>query len=106
MAVHKVDHKWLPVELHGKVWRNIEDTSALAMGDYVFYPANSEHYAGMITDVLEGGELFRVTCYKTVMSDTIADIKPSDNVFMDLLTVRKMYDLWWIDPCASDEEDD
>jgi hypothetical protein len=87
--------RWIPAEWHDLRWFNVEDLTAIAVGDKLFDPEGP--YAGEVIDVrtIAGGErLIQVVWRKTEMDSFPAYHTGS--------YVQQQY--WYADPLLQDEE--
>lgn len=79
--------RFLPADLQWAIWSDIEDPTAMEVGDWLFDPAKHAHYAGKILENNHQTGMMKVEWHKDV-----------GNVFTDLITWDRLTRYWWRDP--------
>jgi hypothetical protein len=75
--------RFLPLELPSNtVWSDIEDTTDLTPGDWVFDPSDKVFYAGKVTGFVSEGWT-EVMWHKSV-----------DNIFLEFVPDSKLLKMW------------
>lgn len=88
---HYPDSRFLPESLWGKNWVDLEDPTALEVGDWMFDHRTGSYYAAEITWI--GDVAVEVTYHKS-----IDNIIPGCTVMKNKLTEY----FWWADPALQE----
>lgn len=81
------ESRFLPETLWSKTWVDLEDPTALEIGDLVFDPSIGSHYAGRVVEIMYDNRVVEIEWHKSI-----------DNIFHTYERMDRMTAFWWVDP--------
>jgi hypothetical protein len=83
--------RFLPRELHSAVWYDLEDPTALEVGNVLFHAASWAYYSGKVININTSTRTIEIEWYKHHSENPVRETFFS-------YSVHKWKDILWIDP--------